>query len=453
MFERLDRQLLDLLTPLENPSSPPLKKLSFMAIWLVIFKNLLPESIAVLMMLWMGIESLNHPLIYLLFIACSVLLRFAWNLAILLHGFGHVFLSAIVDRDLAFINISNILEHRNISELLRSLIPAHPIFIPLVRDDVPWVAARGTTPIAIRIEAVGGMLFNAITIKLVSIALPFANYLSVDRDPNEFMIQFVINALLGANLVAIFSSLSDFVAVATGKATCFNCGNFGFVGKRLAHDGDALLPPRVVEIFHKMGRETEIRGEQAGGGIVFARDARSERVVFVGKKVLNQKRRNLTHSLESVFALVRQQAIQTGAKAVDKAIVGVWHYRYATSSPPAILETHWHEWMPARSVAVWRVEDGKWVCDRQTVNHRITHKKIVGCRETQSIHRWEERRLKRRDVFGGSFPQKARLFIRPNAPTLSTGCTTSVDELQSIHDSIHICKMQADSPSRVAARN
>ena len=178
--------------------------------------------------------------------------------------------------------------------------------------------------------------------------------------------------MLGANLVAIFSSLSDLVAVFTGEATCFNCGNFGFVGKRLANDGDALLPPRVVEIFHKMGCETEILGEQAGGGVVFARD-RSDRVVFVGKKVINQKRRNLTQSLESVFELVRQQAIQTGAKAVNEAIVGVWHYRYATSSPPAILETHWHEWMPARTANVWRVEDGTWVCDRQTVNHRITH--------------------------------------------------------------------------------
>jgi hypothetical protein len=343
-----------------------------MAIWLVIFKNLLLESIAVLMMLWVGIESFNPPLVCLLFIACSILLRFVWNLAILLHGLGHVFVTAIVDRDLAFINTSNILEHRNISDIFRSLIPFHSIFLPLIQDDPSWVATGKTNPIAIRIKAVGGILFNAIAVKLVSIALPFDNYLSVDLSSGEFIIQFVINTFIGANLVAIFSSLSDVVAAFTGEATCFNCGNFGFVGKRLANDGDALLPPRVVEIFHKMGYETEIRGEQAGGALVFARD-RSDRVVLVGKKVLNQKRRNLTHSLESVFELVRQQAIQSGAKAVNEAIVGVWHYRYATSSPPAILETHWHEWMPARTADVWRVEDGKWVCDRQTVNHRITH--------------------------------------------------------------------------------
>ncbi len=344
-----------------------------MAMLVVIFKNLLPESIAASLVLWIGIDRFNTPLVCLLFIACSVLLRFAWNLAILIHGLGHVLLTAIVDRDPTFINTSNILEHRNVSGLLRSLIPVHTIFIPLSQDEVPWVTVGKTTPIAVRIKAVGGILFNAITLKLVSIALPFANSLSGDRSSDEFIIQFVLNALLGTNIVVIFSSLSDFGAAFTGEATCFNCGNFGFVGKRLANDGNALLPSRVVEIFHKMGRETEIRGEQAGGGLVFARDDRSERTVFVGRKFLNHKRRNLTQSLESVFGLVRQQAIQSGAKAVDEAIVGVWHYRYGTNSPPAILETHWHEWMPARTADVWRVEGGKWLCERQTVNHRITH--------------------------------------------------------------------------------
>jgi hypothetical protein len=120
-----------------------------------------------------------------------------------------------------------------------------------------------------------------------------------------------------------------------------------------------------------MGRETETRGEQAGGGVVFARD--EDRVVFVGKKVVNQKRQNLTQSLEAAFAPVRHQATLSGAKALDTAVIGVWHYRYATSSPPAVLETHWHEWMPARTAEVWRVEQGKWICDRKTVNHRITH--------------------------------------------------------------------------------
>jgi hypothetical protein len=68
-----------------------------MTIWLVIFKNSLPESIAASMMLWMGIESLNPPLVCLLVIGCCLLLRFVWNLAILIHGLGHVLVAAIVE--------------------------------------------------------------------------------------------------------------------------------------------------------------------------------------------------------------------------------------------------------------------------------------------------------------------------------------------------------------------
>ncbi len=150
------------------------------------------------------------------------------------------------------------------------------------------------------------------------------------------------------------------------------CGNFGFLGKRIPSDNKALLPARVVEVFQQMGRETEIRGEQAGGGLVLAR-GKDDRVLIVGKKILNQKRGNLTQSLEAAFAPVRRQAVFEGIKPLASVVMGVWHYRYGTSSPPAIVETHWHEWMPAREAAVWQVENGKWFCSRKNVNHRITH--------------------------------------------------------------------------------
>jgi hypothetical protein len=206
---------------------------------------------------------------------------------------------------------------------------------------------------------------------LASIPLILDDLLTIDLNPGGSIDRLIIQAFIGANAIAIFSSRSDLVAMVTGAATCFNCGNFGFVGKRLANDDRELLPARVVAIFQAMGHETEIRGEQAGGGVVFARDL-TDRVVFVGKKIINRKRQNLTRSLETAFAPVRERARRSGAKAVDNAlakpigtiIVGIWHYRYATSSPPAIVETHWHEWMPARSADVWRVEQGQWVKDR-----------------------------------------------------------------------------------------
>ncbi|MBD2058134.1 restriction endonuclease, SacI family [Oculatella sp. FACHB-28] len=150
------------------------------------------------------------------------------------------------------------------------------------------------------------------------------------------------------------------------------CGNFGFLGKRVLEDGQELLPARVVEAFNQMGRETEIRGEQAGGGLTLARD-KNNQITFVGEKVLNRKRNNLTQSLEDAFELVRHEATSKGTKPLESVVIGVWHYRYGTSSPPAILETHWHEWMPARNAIVWQIKDGEWIRSIKNVNHRITH--------------------------------------------------------------------------------
>jgi len=105
------------------------------------------------------------------------------------------------------------------------------------------------------------------------------------------------------------------------------CGNFGFLGKRIPSDDKALLPARVVEVFQQMGRETEIRGEQAGGGLVLARDKEDRVVIIVAKKILNQKRGNLTQSLEATFAAVRHQAVLKGIKPLASVVMGVWHYR------------------------------------------------------------------------------------------------------------------------------
>lgn len=119
------------------------------------------------------------------------------------------------------------------------------------------------------------------------------------------------------------------------------------MGKRNPDDDHELLPKRVVEMFNHMGHETAIRGQQAGGGLVFAHN-QDHQAVFVGQKIVNNNRDNLTSSLEAAFAPVRRRAIFAGAKSLESVVFAVWHYRYATSSPPSIRETHWHEWMSAR---------------------------------------------------------------------------------------------------------
>lgn len=345
-----------------------------MATLFATFKNLIPEIIIVLMMRLIQINTLELTSICLLFLFSSFLLRVLWNSAILIHGLGHACSIALFDRDPSFIKSANILENRTLSSILKSLIPFSPIFLPFIYNtSYPWVAVGNTTPGFIRIKASSGILFNVIALGLAHYAIaPTLDYFLINGEKALFIAQLLIKTFISVNLLVVFSSLSDLVTVVTGKASCFNCGNFGFFGKRLSQDGNDLLPKRFIDIFKAMGCETEIRGEQAGGGMIFARD-RTDRVVFVGKKVLNQKRQNLTQSLETAFALTRYKAKRSGAKALDKVIMGAWHYRYATSSLPAILETHWHEWMSIRYADVWRVEQGKWLCDRQTVNHRITH--------------------------------------------------------------------------------
>jgi hypothetical protein len=341
-----------------------------------IVKNIIPEVIAVVLTISIDEEpwgDFSFP--WLLFLLNTVLLRLSWNSALAIHGLGHVLAIAMVDRTPSGISIPNILENRTLSSTFKSLLPFSPIFIPGLNDvDYPWVATDGGTPWAIRAKALGGLGLNIVAIGIAP--LVFGNCL----DPvlsrfgfnNIFVGQFLLQAFMGANGLLVFSSLSDLAAFASGSADYFNCGNFGFVGKRPPHSGDDLLPQNVVEIFKAMGRETEIRGEQAGGGLILACDQENNSV-FVGKKVVNRKRDNLTQSLETAFASVRQKAAAAGIKPLESTVTGVWHYRYGTSGPPDVLETHWHEWMPARDEIVWGVEDGKWVRRSKNVNHRITH--------------------------------------------------------------------------------
>lgn len=64
-----------------------------------------------------------------------------------------------------------------------------------------------------------------------------------------------------------------------------------------------------IERFQAMGHEPEVRGEQAGAGLVLASDS-SGHVRFVARKVAIKKRRNLACHIESRFSRKRQQAIR-----------------------------------------------------------------------------------------------------------------------------------------------
>ena len=334
------------------------------------WKNIIPEVTTALIVMSMGVDKFGFVWSCILFLAIAILLRLVWNSSILIHGLGHTIAIATIDRQLSALSITNILEQRSIATTLKSLLPFSPIFIPLLDDrSYLWVAAGDATPWRIRIKAISGICFNLLAGAIALLFFP--HFLTTDNSIDTFIGIFLNRTLIGTNLLIVVSSWSDIAALVTGVANSFYCGNFGFLGQRLPNDAPQLLPERVVEMFYQMGRETEIRGEQAGGGLVVARN-QDNQTVFVGEKILNKKRHNLTTSLEAAFASQRRRAISAGIKPME-SVMGVWHYRFGTSGPPAVLETHWHEWMSARSVYVWQFTEGEWVKQLKNVNHCITH--------------------------------------------------------------------------------
>ena len=339
--------------------------------WLSRLPKIIPEAIAFLLVA-STIETGELPYKSLCWLVYSLILRFIWNSAIIIHGLGHTIAITTVDWQLSGLNLTNILEHRSIKTILKSLLPFNHIFIPILTPltfsprcgqvlsslpvpKEPYLAVDKYTQI--RVKALGGISFNLLAVTIIAFLAP-----------NHLLSQ----TFIVANLLIALSSLSDIDALITGVADCFYCGNFGFVAKRHPDDGNQLLPDRMVKIAQQMGQETEIRGEQAGGGLILGCDG--DRLVFLGKKVVNKKRNNLTRSLEAAFAPIRKQATAQGIKPSESSVMGAWHYRYATSgSPPTELETHWHEWMNARNETVWQFTNGEWFCQTQNVNHRITH--------------------------------------------------------------------------------
>jgi hypothetical protein len=341
-------------------------------------KNIFPEIIAVFTVAFMGIENPSLQLVFLLCLATTVILRFVWNSAILIHELGHAVAISTIDIEQQsglnisdkISNISNILKTGTTPDILRSLIPGTPIFIPLIpgakHDDYPFVPAGDITPWRIRLKAIAGICFN-----LLAAAMVFT--VSSSSLCASYFVLLFYQAFAIANLLIAFCSWTDFYALATGIGENLYCGNFGFICQREKGDQDQLLSERMTNLYYQMGRETEIRGEQAGGGLVVAEN-QDKQIVFVGDKIVNRKRDNLTNSLEKTFALVRRKSQHNGVKPLATSTTGVWHYRFGTSGPPAVIETHWHEWMSARLERVWEFTDeGQWVCQDKNINHRITH--------------------------------------------------------------------------------
>jgi hypothetical protein len=302
-----------------------------------------------------------------LLVAIAFSTRFIWNIATLIHGLGHSLARAVIEGESTALSISNIIENRNSIDFLQSFLPLNPAFVPgLTSESSLWIEAGDPTPWKIRVKAAGGLFFNSI-----AVLLGLLYFYQTDRS-TAAIATCSAAAFICANLLILVSSGSDLVAVVTGKADRFYCGNFGFIGFQQSITARELFPSNLLELSKMMGQETEVRGEQAGGGMTLARDKQGQ-IVFVGHKIVNPKRGNLTNTLESAFCRTRQQKVRSGIKPLNTTVMGAWHYRFGTSGPPAVIETHWHEWTPARTEAVWKIQDGQWIATPQNINHRITH--------------------------------------------------------------------------------
>lgn len=347
------------------------------------FKKLFPELLSVLYLLFnhQKIPEANSIGFLGLILIFAISFRCVGNIALLIHGLGHSVLGAIVDLNLDFLRVKNVLEHRSLLDFFSSLIPLKPIFIPgISREFSLWIEVGDKTPWKVRLKGLGGPLFNLMAILFAIIYLPILlSNLNQDleltyRPISYLLCQFLIIIYVAANLLVVISSRTDFAAIVGGRAQLLYCGNFGLVGLRHVSPKEKteLLPERVLSLFRIMGSETEIRGEQAGGGLCIGHD-KYRQSVFVGHKIVNSKRGNLTESLERGFYQTRSGALRTGVRPLKSTVIGAWHYRFGTSGPPSVLETHWHEWCQARTETVWQIENRQWTAKSKNINHRITH--------------------------------------------------------------------------------
>jgi hypothetical protein len=338
-------------------------------------------------------------------LALSCGIRLSWCAAELLHGAGHALVRALVDGDASALRLANLLEHRSTAAMIRRLLPLAPIGLA---DDatlpMPWLEVGSPVRWRVRLKAAGGPLFNALAI-LVLMALVSAGL------PPVLLISAIV-----VNGVMLLASGTDWRAMLSGRASRFYCGNFGFISGPAPSPRGELLPSCAIERLRTMGLQTEIRGAQAAGALVLVGDRHGD-PRFVGHKLVNAKRGQLTAALETSFGRRRREAARAGHRPLSAGLLAACHYRFGTSAPPEVIETHWHGWCPAQRRLLWSRQAGRWVSAWRNVEHRITHngdferfQLATAELEFTAVGRWLERVLHQHHAAVGDSPKIAGLM-------------------------------------------
>ena len=326
-----------------------------------------PEALALLKAAVVASSPIEALLFALLF---ALLLRFAWVMAELIHGVGHTVARALVDQTPGVLRLENVLEHRSPRQLARRLLPfgGWPA-MEAPEAPIAWLAVGHPQPWKVRIKAATPLLLHLI---LLAAACHGLHGLSGAGSAEFWRLNLLLAAAV-SHLGLLLASRTDLLALVHGQAAHLYCGNFGVLAERHAANGSELLSEQAIRIFHQMGRDTELRGAQAGGGLVMALDREGDHG-FVGHKMVNAKRGDLTPSLETAFCQQRRRARRSGWTPPPTGLMACWHYRFGTSGPPAVAETHWQEWTPGRHCRLWHLDDdGRWSHQWRRVHHRITH--------------------------------------------------------------------------------
>ncbi len=293
-------------------------------------------------------------------VALSCGIRLSWVTAELLHGAGHTLVRALVDVDASVLRLANLLEHRSAAAMISTLLPLVTIGLSDgSSSSLPWLAVGSPSPWRVRLKAAGGLLFNAIAIVVL-------------MGPAAGLPPALLASAIAANLALLLASRSDWCATVSGRGSRLHCGNFGFISGPTPSPPGELLPSCAIERLRTMGLETEIRGTQAGGALVLVGDRHGD-PGFVGHKLVNAKRGQLTAAMEASFGRRRRQAARAGHRPLATGLLAACHYRFGTSGPPEVIETHWHGWCPAQRRRLWSWQEGRWTSAWRTVEHRITH--------------------------------------------------------------------------------
>jgi hypothetical protein len=168
---------------------------------------------------------------------------------------------------------------------------------------------------------------------------------------------------------------------------CFCCGNWGLIAVRdnigpvagQAKPCSALWPQVVEQILVRVIDIVELRGAQAGGLITYVQAANGDVQTIRARQVKSKRGHLATMMFNKFRKAVRSQSIRSALKMNRLSglpvVLAQGHSRFGTSSKPAEIETHPHQWLGPHKDVVWRNDqaNGQWRRETTEVCITITH--------------------------------------------------------------------------------